>query len=272
MKYLILISLSILSITSYGQGKDSLLIQKTDTLQVEKVVDPIPTIYSFGQVAKNAQFIGGRDSLNSYIKSNLKYPTFEFNHNIEDIVYISFVIEKDSSLSDIKLVRGSIYLGFNTEALQLMKSMPKWIPAMAMYSDSIIVRQRLTVPIRFRLPSNQPQDKVFYKDKLYHSDNIEYKAQFVGGEYYLNKYIASNLKYPKREHRKKIEDEVHIIVVVEKNGSLSNIKIIKTSKYPAFNEEALRLVKSMPKWIPAMKSDKKIVRQRLEIPIKFRLK
>lgn len=72
---------------------------------------------------------------------------------------------------------------------------------------------------------------------------------YVGGEKAKLKFIESNLKYPQEAKQKYIEGKVIAEFIVEKDGSLTDLKIIR-SLYPACDKEVLRLLSIMPKWNP----------------------
>ena len=87
------------------------------------------------------QFPGGPDSLNRFIKRNLKFP----NTIVQGTVYVSFYVETDGSLSEISIKKG-IGGGCDEEAIRLVKMMPKWIPAK---QNEKVVRSLMVVPVKF---------------------------------------------------------------------------------------------------------------------------
>lgn len=88
---------------------------------------------------------------------------------------------------------------------------------------------------------------------------IEEPAAFVGGRDALNTFFRENLIYPKRELRKNITGTCYISFTVEKDGSLSNITVMRGVKDgKGCDEEALRLMKLMPKWIPGKQNGKPV--------------
>jgi len=106
------------------------------------------------------------------------------------------------------------------------------------------------------------------KDKVFlFVGGIEQIPVFPGGEKALTKFLQKNIVYPKGAKEKGIEGEVVISFVVEQDGSLNNFKIQK-SVHPLLDEEALRVVKIMPKW-ESGKEFGKNVSQRLSLPVKF---
>jgi protein TonB len=96
------------------------------------------------------------------------------------------------------------------------------------------------------------------------------KPQYPGGEQALYTYVAQNVTYPPLSAEQNIEGTVVISFVVEKDGSLSNIKVVK-SVHPLLDREALRVIGEMPKWKPG-KQDGKEVRVQFNLPVNFRLK
>lgn len=97
----------------------------------------------------------------------------------------------------------------------------------------------------------------------------EVEPQFPGGTMELMKFIAANMRYPKVCADNKIEGRVTLSFVIEKDGSVSNIEEMR-SPDSRLTTEAIRVVSSMPKWIPG-KQDGKAVRVKYMLPVTFRL-
>ena len=97
----------------------------------------------------------------------------------------------------------------------------------------------------------------------------EQMASFPGGLQELNKYLAKNIKYPQQARETGTQGRVYLTFVVEKDGSITDIKILRDIG-SGCGEEAIRVVKSMPKWTPAMQRGKK-VRQQFNLPVNFTL-
>lgn len=99
---------------------------------------------------------------------------------------------------------------------------------------------------------------------------VEESAEFVdGGMEGLNKYLAKNIRYPEVAQEAGIQGRVVVQFVVEKDGSATDIKVVR-SVDPALDKEAERVVKSMPKWKPG-KQRGKPVRSKFTLPVQFRL-
>ena len=98
---------------------------------------------------------------------------------------------------------------------------------------------------------------------------VEVMPEYPGGMDAMMKFVAENLKYPEQMQKDKVEGRVLLSFVVEKDGSVTNIEEVK-SPHPVLTEEAIRVVKLMPKWKPG-KQDGKEVRVQFNLPITFRL-
>lgn len=100
-------------------------------------------------------------------------------------------------------------------------------------------------------------------------DPVEKEASFVGGYDSLMRFIVDNLIYPEEALKGKIEGKVLTTFVVEVDGSISDIKVLRGLGYGC-DEEAIRIIKLMPKWNPAIiLSSKSKVRQQFVLPISF---
>ena len=96
---------------------------------------------------------------------------------------------------------------------------------------------------------------------------VEQVAEFPGGEEALYKYLKDNIVYPNIARQTGIEGKVYIRFVVEKDGSISNVKVMRDIG-GGCGEEAMRVVKSMPKWKPA-KQQTRTVRSEFNLPVNF---
>lgn len=94
-------------------------------------------------------FNGGNKALKKWIVNNLVYPQVAMKNGIQGRVIVTFVIERDGSVSDVKMLR-SVDPSLDKEAIRLVKSMPKWIPGK---KDGASVRTQYTLPVMFRLTS-----------------------------------------------------------------------------------------------------------------------
>ena len=99
---------------------------------------------------------------------------------------------------------------------------------------------------------------------------VEVMPEFVdGGMQGCLKFLMDNTKYPEQAKRDKISGKVSVKFVIEKDGSITDAKVVRTDN-PVFNEEALRVVNSMPKWKPGKQRGKE-VRVSYTVPVIFSL-
>ena len=92
-------------------------------------------------------FEGGDAALLKYLRENLKYPDKTKDRGVQGRLVIGFIVEKDGSLTDVKVLR-HVDIALDAEALRVVKGMPKWIPGC---QDEQLVRVRYNVPVSFRL-------------------------------------------------------------------------------------------------------------------------
>ena len=101
----------------------------------------------FQVVEQMPEFPGGMDKLMEYLSKNIKYPSIAQENNIQGRVIVEFVVNKDGSIVEPKVMR-SVDTSLDNEAMRVIKSMPKWTPGK---QRGKAVRVRYTVPVLFRL-------------------------------------------------------------------------------------------------------------------------
>lgn len=106
-------------------------------------------------------------------------------------------------------------------------------------------------------------------NKIFNGDDVDQQPSFPGGTNALNTFIASNLKYSVVAQENGIQGRVIVKFIVEKDGSISNVEVDR-SVDPGLDNEAMRVVKAMPKWIPGQINGK-AVKVECSHPFVFRL-
>ncbi|MBR2151138.1 MAG: energy transducer TonB [Prevotella sp.] len=101
----------------------------------------------FDVVEQMPSFPGGPSALMQYLSSNIKYPVVAEENGVQGRVIVTFVVEKDGSITDVRVVKG-VDPSLDKEAQRVVKSMPKWIPGK---QNGAAVRVKYTVPVTFRL-------------------------------------------------------------------------------------------------------------------------
>ena len=94
--------------------------------------------------------------------------------------------------------------------------------------------------------------------------------EFPGGQQEMFKYIQENLIYPKLALKKQIQGRSICQFIVEKDGSISHIQVVRSSGNKSLDRAAIRVIKTMPKWTPG-RLQGKIVRTTYALPVKFRI-
>lgn len=111
------------------------------------------------------------------------------------------------------------------------------------------------------------EEENFSNQKIY--DIVDEMPAFPGGDYELIKYIEENLNYPQDAMESGIHGRVFVKIIVEPNGSISSAKIIRGLGFGC-DEEAIRVIESMPNWKPGRKNGE-AVRVNMAVPVNFKL-
>lgn len=142
---------------------DSLLDINVGDIEVMSLDDTLPdsdAYYEEGEVSVeplygmiaevDPEFPGGMEALYKYIADNLKYPQLALENNIQGKVFVTFFVEKDGSVSNVRILR-DIGGGCGKEAKRVVESMPKWIPGK---QSGKVVRTQYNLPINFVRPAD----------------------------------------------------------------------------------------------------------------------
>ena len=214
-----------------------------------------------------------------YLSENIKYPEEAKEKGISGRVFLSFVIEKDGTVSNVKVAKG-IGKECDDEALRVVKAMPKWKPGLMKGKP---VRVSYMLPIFFKLDEGEaykpvkgetvaPQaDLKLGKDGVW--DIAETMPEYPGGIDGLRTFMQDNLTVPEKykDMDTKAEYRIFVQFVVTEDGSITNVELKKPEPSKKdLNDEAVRVVKAMPKWKPGT-VDGKPVKVRYLLPVTYRL-
>ena len=183
-------------------------------------------------------------------------------------ITVEFDVQTSGVLSNIKIVKATGSIN-EKEALRVMASSPKWIPAIVngkavpchvirgLYNpyanDSDDGMGALTIEGG---DSPVPQEENQDENTIYNSAGIEVKPDFPGGMQKFYTFFNTNFKFPKDEDED-IKGKVFVTFIVEKDGSLSDLKVLRDFGYGA-GKEVIRVLKISPKWNPGMQNGKKV--------------
>ncbi|TCD03401.1 M56 family metallopeptidase [Pedobacter psychroterrae] len=240
-------------------------------------------VYDFVSLDQAPTFPGGMDKFYEYLKTSLRYPAEAFANNTQGKVFLSFIVEVDGDLRDIRVDR-RLGSGTDEEAVRVMATSPKWVPGM---KDGKQVRVKFNIPISFTKGApSQPgapgqgatksEGTVTYStmvnqdpNKVYDFVSLQKQPEFVGGMAKFFEYLKKTVRYPAEAQKNKVSGKVFLSFVVEKDGSLTDIKVDRKLG-SGLDEEAVRVIEESPRWIPGVQ-DGKAVRVKFNIPISFSL-
>ena len=115
---------------------------------IEVEEEPQPVVEEiFDIVEEMPEFIGGIEKLYEYLGNNINYPEQAKDFSIQGKVFVQFVVWKDGTIRDVKVVKG-VHKTVDIEATRVVKSMPKWTPGKI---SGKAVNARFTLPIKFRI-------------------------------------------------------------------------------------------------------------------------
>ena len=167
-------------------------------------------------------------------------------------------VGKVKYLTLLPLAAGLLVLT-NLDAMARIVSRQTTVPVPAEKTMIAPAPEAVSVEVATLLP---PDD-----DKVY--EVAEVMPEYPGGQGELLKFLARNIKYPEESVKNKEEGRVQIAFIVNKDGSISDVKVLKNTT-PLLDAEAIRITKSMPNWTPG-KDKGKVVRVAYTVPVTFRL-
>lgn len=120
------------------------------TVSKMEIADPLPPdkdkVHNLCDIMP--EFPGGQSALLQFLAKNTKYPVDAFEQKKQGKVSVTFVIEKDGSITDAKVIH-PLFPSLDKEALRVVNSMPKWTPGKM--KDGKIVRVQYTIPITYAI-------------------------------------------------------------------------------------------------------------------------
>lgn len=193
------------TVNDMGRADDTLIAN-----DLQRVTSTDDDVYEV--VEKMPKFPGGGAELMKYLSSNIKYPVEAHKAGIQGRVVVSFVVNKDGTVKDAKIVR-SVDKSIDAEALRVISAMPKWQPG---YQDGKAVSVRYTVPVTFRLTgeSRKVQSTEAGNDNInvkMSSDNNNVNISFKDTRY----YVINGVHVDAAEVKKISADKIKEIVVLK---------------------------------------------------------
>lgn len=205
------------------------------TASYAQQTDTIPKLFHYVEQMPSPGY-----GFNTYLADHLQYPDRARVAKLEGKVVMEFIVNEDGTISNAKVVRG-IGDECDVEALKVIKNMPRWQPGK---QNGMAVKVLFTLPIIFKLT----EEDIKLPETVY-----SYVEQMPIAGYNLQEYLSDNLHYPDSAQAAGIEGKVVIKFVVAEDGGIVHVRAIKGIG-GGCDEEALRVVKGMPKWRPGKQS------------------
>jgi TonB family protein len=158
---------------------------------------------------------------------------------------------------------------------EMMKNLkPEQIESLSVVKDKTILEKygekaiRSIIDIKLKTDHSGPKTETNHENEIFTS--AEKNPEFInGGISGMYKYLSKNIKYPKEAKKAKVSGRVYIKMVIEKDGSIGEVKVLQGIGYGC-DEEAVRVIKSMPNWKPAYQNGNP-VRMYYQMPVVFKL-
>lgn len=209
---------------------------------------------------------GDLNTFRAWVQKNIKYPAEAFRNGEQGRIVLSFVVEKDGSVSNIQILQ-TPGKAFSEETRRVVAASPKWKPGEQRGEK---VRVRYTLPVDFRITATA-QDTKTSENKGSGEEPflvVDTPPQFNGGDIgEFRRWVQMNVKYPAEALGKNIYGKVLVTFVIEKDGSVGNAEIFK-SPDKSLADEVLRVIGKSPKWTPG-KQRGEAVRVKFGMPVDF---
>lgn len=239
---------------------------------VPPAVVPVPqqdSLVPLALIETKPLFANGKaeDEFTRWVFEHLKYPKEARTKGIEGKVIASFVIDPDGYITDVRIVRGADPL-LDDEAIRVLESSPKWERPGMVNGKKVSVKYNF--PLNFALGHNS---HIQVRQSDGPQDNEIEPAVFANGKG-ENEFVAwvfKQIAYPKIAKEQGIQGKVVASYELSEDGIVTNAQILKGVD-PSIDAEAIRVLKSSPKWEkPAMKNGKP-VKISYVIPLNFQLR
>ena len=281
MKRTLLLILTCLAVMTI-KAQDQKIYTFVDAVKDESITLPVFKLYTDGQLHVTDPVVGNLpEEVQWFVKNYRKPADVPSKVNVE----ISYVVEKDGKLSNIQINEykpgyESITTppsSFKSEIRRLLGSMKKWMPAKKQGRAIRYKRESSLYLFDYAkvLKEREDENKALKesedseilweesnKNKVY--DFVEEMPSFPGGLEAMFEWIQRNQKKPEGDPI----GRCILKFVVEKDGSLSGIRVVRSSGNEKLDEESIRLVKTMPRWNPG-KQNGENVRCRFTLDIPF---
>jgi len=260
-----------------GEDKKDTVLSDSEVYHIIKV--KLSADYSDDYYASYPpNFLDKKFSINNFIKENLLYPESALKDSISGVAHVRFRLNEYGE-RDHYSVRPSICQSLDQEAIRLVSLMPKMLPIKNKNKYKV---SNCFIPIQLNIndyllskkdSAKTTSDSTEIQLKKFNTLIITRMPEFPGGTKKLFNFISRNLNYPKDAINRNVSAKVIVRFLVDNTGCVKDITIIQ-SAYPELDEEAIRVVKKMPRWIPGEeKRDNITYASSIEctLPIQFKM-
>lgn len=186
------------------------------------------------------------DSFSEWVSSHAEYPAEAKEKKLEGWVTVNFRVELDGAVSNVVSASGIVDPILVNEIIRTVQSSPKWES-----SKNKAVDEALTsgITVKFKLPDQILNEAPFVV--------VEQMPSYPGGDVKLLDFIKNNTKYPEAAKTEKIEGRVIIRFIVNTEGNVEGISILK-GVHPLLDAEAVRVVSGLTGFNPGMQGGKPV--------------
>lgn len=218
------------------------------------------------------EFPGGALKLKEFYASEVS--KLDAKYDIGKRCFITFLVTKTGDVANARVVRGTGNKTVDAKALEIVMSTSKWKPGK---QRGKAVHVSYTVPVNFGAKevkkTTRQNSKKFAIDPVTKDTTYFYVDEmpmFTGGRGALQNYLAESVKYPSEAFKNGIKGKVYVTFVVNKKGGVDRARVVRGVEN-TLDEEALRVVKSLPNWAPGLEKGK-AVDVSYTVPINFDIK
>jgi periplasmic protein TonB len=152
---------------------------------------------------------------------------------------------------------------------------PKQVTVINIVDDEVEIEDEIeidaeadeTTEIEEYVPIAMDEEEEFEEEQIFAV--VEAMPEYPGGEIARMRYLADNIKYPTMARESGIQGRVYVTFVVERDGSVTDVRVLRGIG-GGCDEEAIRVVSNMPKWVPGRQRNKP-VRVQFNLPVRFTL-
>ena len=256
---------------------------KASVLAIDNV-DHLPLFSSCTYASKSEQLDCFKEGIQNHVIANLNYPLDALSQKVEDNILTTFTINSNGFVKDVKAKGSKNYSSLESEAKRIISNLPQLKPA---EHNGQTAEVSYNFYINFKLADNSIKESVITGSETYISefirvDLVSQKPVFVNCSTYdvgvqqeciretIEHNILDNLTYPFDAAAEGIDGTVWVRFIINEEGYVSNITASGPTNGKLLEEEAERLVKLLPKFIPG-KHNNEYVNVEYFIPIDFHL-